>query len=412
MKTIVIVGAGPAGSSAAFFLGKAGVPHILLDKAKFPRSKTCGDGLAPRACLMLERMRPDFVKNLTKNEAVRSVWGGRLISPSGYRAELFLKKPATGVVPNALSIPRREFDFLLTEQLDPKFTDFRQGIEIRRIEREGTGFQLFLNENGQETSLRADILIGCDGDRSIVKKTFAPARLDPDHYVAGIRTYFRGVQGLHEHHFFEFFFLKELLPGYLWIFPLPDGSCNVGLGMLTADVSRTRANLREILQHTLAENPLLKTRFATAEQIGKIEGWGLPLGSKIGRLSGDGFLLTGDAASLIDPLTGEGVGNALYSGWLAAEAAANAVAEGRSDAQFFRKKYDRRVFKTIRPELRFSQFWSWMFQYPRLTDHIFRKIGSDAVVQNFINTLYDSAAFRRVQFNPFFYLRFLFSLIF
>lgn len=412
MKTIVIVGAGPAGSSAAYFLGKAGVPHILIDKAKFPRSKTCGDGLAPRACLMLERMRPDFVKNLIENGAVRSVWGGRLVSPSGHRAELFLKKPAAGVQPNALSIPRRDFDFLLTEQLDPKFTDFRQGIEIRRIEREGAGFHLFLNENGQETSLRADILIGCDGDRSIVKKTFAPARLDPDHYVAGIRTYFRGVCGLHEHHFFEFFFLKELLPGYLWIFPLPDGSCNVGLGMLTADVSRTRSNLREILQKTLAENPLLQTRFAEAEQIGKIEGWGLPLGSKIGRLSGEGFLLTGDAASLIDPLTGEGVGNALYSGWLAAEAAALAVAAGRSDARFFQKKYDRRVFKTIRPELRFSQFWSWMFQYPRLTDHIFRKIGSDPVVQNFINTLYDSAAFRRVRFNPFFYLRFLFSLIF
>lgn len=412
MKTIIIVGAGPAGSSAAYFLGKAGIPHILLDKAKFPRAKTCGDGLAPRACLMLQRMRPDFLKILIDKKSVQPVWGGRLFSPAGHLAELFLKKPAENQLPNALSIPRREFDFLLTEQLDPKFTDFRQGIEIRKIERDGAGFQLFLTENGAETTLRADILIGCDGDRSIVKKTFAPARLDPEHYVAGIRTYFRGVRGLHEHHFFEFFFLKELLPGYLWIFPLPDGSCNVGLGMLTADVSRSRANLREILQKTLAENPLLRERFAAAEPLGKIEGWGLPLGSKIGRLSGDGFLLCGDAASLIDPLTGEGVGNALYSGWLAAEAVEQAVKNGRSDAQFFSKKYDRRVFKTIRPELRFSQFWSWMFQFPKLTDHIFRKIGSDRVVQNFINTLYDAAAFRRVRFNPFFYLRFVFSLIF
>jgi menaquinone-9 beta-reductase len=309
-KTIVIIGAGPAGSSTAHFLGKHKVPHILFDKAVFPRAKVCGDGLAPKASLMLDRINPEIKSHARLNQ----VWGGTVYSPAGHATELYLRRPDKSQQPNAFSIPRKELDHLLLKETNPAYTNLMQGADIQTIVREKSGFTLTYKHEGQTHQMHADILIGCDGDRSIVKKTLAPRRMDPEHYLAGIRMYYSGVRDLHKDQFFEFYFLDELLPGYLWIFPMADGTANVGLGMLSSDVSERKANLREILQTAITTNPMLRDRFSQAQALSKPEGWGLALGSKMGTLSGDGFLLTGDAASLIDPLTGEGVGNA-QAGW-------------------------------------------------------------------------------------------------
>jgi geranylgeranyl reductase family protein len=410
-KKVVIVGSGPAGCSAAHFLGQQKIPHLLIDKALFPRPKVCGDGLAPRACLMLERIQPGFLGNLPGGTPFNRVWGGAIFAPAGHKVEIYLKKPLPGALPNALSIPRRELDAYLQSRLDPQFTTLRTGVEVAQIRRVGSGFELELRQQGgQSEKIHADILIGCDGDRSIVKKALAPRRMDPEHYVAGIRSYYTGVRGLHPDNFFELYFLDALLPGYLWVFPLPDGSANVGLGMASSDVSARKANLKQILDDALRRHPLLRERFADAVPTQKLEGWGLPLGSKMGTLSGEGFLLTGDAAALIDPLTGEGVGNALYSGWLAAEAAAKAVTEGRSDAAFFRRHYDQRVRRCISPELRFSQWMGHLFRYPRLIDRFFHRIGTRPVIQRSINLMYDAEAFRRQRYNPLFYLRLFWAL--
>jgi flavin-dependent dehydrogenase len=114
---------------------------------------------------------------------------------------------------------------------------------------------------------------------------------------------------MHSENYIELHFLKDFLPGYLWIFPLPNGLCNVGAGILSSHASRNHINLRDRLMRAIRNHPDLSSRFTNAEMIGKVEGWGLPLGSKRRRLSGDNFLLTGDAASLIDPFTGEGISN-------------------------------------------------------------------------------------------------------
>ena len=406
-KKIVIIGAGPAGSSTAHYLGRHQIAHTLLDKAVFPRPKVCGDGIAPRGSLMLDRINPTIRQ---KHGKLKPIYGGRVFAPNGQCTNLYLKKPDEQEA-NAFSIPRVELDHLLTQQIDTRYTDFQQGVEIKQIRRHDQGFVIDYQKDGQALTLEADILIGCDGDRSIVKKTFAPQRMDPDHYVAGIRTYYSGVKGMHKDQFFEFYFLKELLPGYLWIFPLGNGSVNVGLGMLSSDVSARKANLREILQTTLAEHPVLAERFADARQEGKLEGWGLPLGSKMGTLSGDGFLLTGDAASLIDPLTGEGVGNALFSGWLAADAVAKAVEEGRTDAAFFAKHYDKRLRRCIGRELRGLDWLSRLFSSPRLLNYILSQINSRAFLQDTINSLYDPALIRKKVRNPLFFPKLLWNLV-
>src|SRR5690606_35543296 len=149
--------------------------------------------------------------------------------------------------------------------------------------------------------------------------------MDPRHHCAGVRAYYRGVTGLDPQGFIELIFLKDLLPGYLWIFPLPDGRANVGLGLRSDVVRKRRTDLKKLLRTLLAEHPQLRGRFAQATAEGPVQGMGLPLASKRQALSGDGFMLVGDAAHLIDPFTGEGISHAMISGVHAANRAAEAL---------------------------------------------------------------------------------------
>jgi menaquinone-9 beta-reductase len=406
--TIAIIGAGPAGSSTAHFLGKLGIKHVLFDKATFPRSKVCGDGLAPKSALMLDRINPEILQHAS----LRPIWGGHVYAPSGARTTLYLKQPDQSQA-NAYSITRKHLDQLLLEQRNQDYTTLLQGTEIEKIERKSQGFKVHYTENGQKLTIEVDLLIGADGDRSIVKKTLAPHKLQPDHYVAGIRMYYRGITDLSQQGMFEFYFLKSLLPGYLWIFPMPDTDmANVGLGMLSSDVSANKANLRAMLQEAITTLPQLASRFQHAEAVSKPEGWGLPLGSYRPTISGDGFLLTGDAASLIDPLTGEGVGNALYSGWLAAEAAQQAITHKRTDASFLAEHYDKRIQRTLGPDLKKMYWLSRIFSSPRLLNYILNKLATKPFLQDALNNLYEPGAIKKHLRNPLFFPKLVWNLLF
>lgn len=194
-------------------------------------------------------------------------------------------------------------------------------------------------QEGITGQLQADLVIGAEGDRSLTARQLGGLRKEPDHYCAGIRTYYEGVSGFHEKNFIELHFLKDTLPGYLWIFPLPNGGANVGIGMLSSAIARRRTDLKGLLEKSL-QQPSLRERFSHARRTDPMRGWGLPLGSKKRKLSGDGFLLTGDAGSLIDPFTGEGIGNAMISGRIAAETAVSAIQSDRFDGGFL-ERYDR-----------------------------------------------------------------------
>ncbi len=141
--------------------------------------------------------------------------------------------------------------------------------------------------------------------------------------------------------FIELHFLPELLPGYFWIFPMPNGRANVGAGMLSSVVAKRKVDLKKEMEKIINEHPVISKRFVHAKPEGKAQGWGLPLGRKVGSISGDNLLLCGDAASLIDPFTGEGIGNAVLSGRYAAEKALNAIATNDYSVKNLRKFFKR-----------------------------------------------------------------------
>jgi flavin-dependent dehydrogenase len=194
------------------------------------------------------------------------------------------------------------------------------------------------------------MLLGADGANGIAAKQLAGFQMDPKHHCAAVRAYFEGVADLKPERM-EIHLLKEGLPGYFWIFPVSENSCNVGFGMLSADVSARKLALRNRMLELIEQHPVLKERFVGAKMEGKVQGFGLPLGSRMPQMAGEAFMLLGDAASLIDPATGEGIGNAMWSGQIAAKWAKMAFQQQRWDSDFL-EGYQKEIAAKLGKELR------------------------------------------------------------
>jgi flavin-dependent dehydrogenase len=210
-----------------------------------------------------------------------------------------------------------------------------------------------LTDKSGNFKITTQLVIAADGAQSRFARQIGGIELDNQHFMASVKAYYTGVTGFHKDNFLEFYFLKDFLPGYFWIFPLPNGEANVGIAIVSEDVSKRKLNLKQCLEEVI--NTRFKDRFTDAKINGKVEGFGLPLGSKRRKLSGDNYILTGDAASLIDPLTGEGIANALLSGVVAAEKAAECLAQNDfSETKL--KEYDARIYRMRGQEFKVS-YW-------------------------------------------------------
>lgn len=405
---IVIIGSGPAGCAASLFLSKAGISHIILDKAIFPRDKVCGDGLSPKVTHVLKKYDASLIqKMMDLPEDFAAGWGGSVFAPNNQRLDIPVKMK--GSLPPGFVSRRMEFDHFLVKQLNPNFAQLIENADVKEIKRNENGVEIHFLQNGENKILHAKTVIGADGDRSIVRKSFTDWKNDDKHYGAGVRAYYKGVKGLHPQNFIEFYFLDEVLPGYFWVFPLPgnEGRANVGAVMLSESAKKRKINIKELMLNALKTNPVLKERFADAELDGKIMGWGLPMGSKIGTICGDNFMLVGDAATLIDPISGEGIGNALYSGMLAAEAAANAIKHNDFSAKFYQKHYHECVIRCLGKDLKLSYFFQRLCAYPKIINFLIKRAEKNTVFMETISCVFDDMEMRERLFNPLFYVRLL-----
>jgi flavin-dependent dehydrogenase len=171
-------------------------------------------------------------------------------------------------------------------------------------------------------------VVGADGFDSIVARRLGIYRHDPRWYVA-TRGYYRGLDVAPRT--VEVHFVSETLPGFLWVFPTGDGIANVGLGLVHRDIKRRGLRLRDVHETVLAL-PRFRDRFRRAERIGEVHGWNLPTPDFSRTLAGDGFMLAGDAAGLVDPFSGEGIGNAVVSGKLAAQVTQEVLRGGECES--------------------------------------------------------------------------------
>jgi menaquinone-9 beta-reductase len=343
---IIIIGAGPAGTTCALQLRNA--PHlrvILLDKATFPRQKVCGDAIGGHSMKMLLKVCPELMDSFR-------------LFPSKTRTrqtQIFVNQQKPFVIKwvnEAYCCTRMDFDNFLVEGVKKfaKNVKIVEGFSVHHIEQNTEGITVFNKDSTQ--SYTAKIIIGADGAHSVIAKQLTDTHLELHHHSAAVRAYFEGVKDM-RNDTTEVYVSKAFTPGYLWVFPVSDTVTNVGFGMLSEEISKREVNLRKALFEFIEQMPVLKTKFSAATQIGKIEGFGLPMGSRRVTMSGNGFLLTGDAASLIDPSSGDGIGNAIVSGIYAGEKAVEAFEKNDFSASFL-KSYDDRVWAFLGKELRES----------------------------------------------------------
>ncbi|UYZ65013.1 NAD(P)/FAD-dependent oxidoreductase [Hymenobacter weizhouensis] len=408
MIDICILGAGPGGATAALHLAGAGHRCLLLDRATFPRDKVCGDALSGKVINELRRIGAELPERLAAEPIQLPSWGIDFYAPNGRRLAVPFKphyNPAQDRAAGHIS-KRVHFDnFLIEEVRRRPEIDFRENTDVARHEPLPDGRWRLLAADGSEIAT-ARLLLVANGAQSSFARQIGGHELEAAHHCAGLRAYYRGVQGLHPHNFIELHFIRDFLPGYLWVFPLPNGEANVGVGMLTEAVSKKKVKLRERLDDMLRTHPALKERFAGAERLGPVRGFGLPLGSKRRPLSGPGYLLLGDAGSLIDPFSGEGISHAMVSGRHAADWAGRALAAQDFSPTFLRG-YDAAVYNRLWQELRLSRAMQRLLNYPWLFNFIANRAANNPTLAETISNMFLDLDLRERLRQPGFYVKLL-----
>ncbi|RFS23329.1 geranylgeranyl reductase family protein [Chitinophaga silvatica] len=406
---VCIIGAGPGGATAALQLANSGIECILVDKATFPRDKVCGDGLSGKVLTLLERIDPEIGKRLQAALFKADSWGVKFVAPNriGMDIPYKLGYQTDKSNPRGFVCKRIDFDnFLVEEVKRRKEITLLEGVNIDKYMLEKDGYHISDKEN--KIKIKADILIVANGAHSSFTKDVAGIKMEPQHYVAGIRAYYKGITDLHPDNFIELHFLKNMLPGYIWIFPLPNGEANVGVGMLSNNARNKKVNLKQLMLDTIANDPVMKERFKDATLAGSIDGYGLPLGSKKRKLHGNRFMLVGDAAFLIDPFTGEGIGNALYSARIAAQQAIAAI-EANDFSDTFFEKYDNEVYRILGPELQMSTKLQKLIKYPWLFNTLMKMGSRNQQLKELMSCMFHEVDLRKKLSQPMFYFKLLFN---
>jgi len=345
---ITIIGAGPSGATAAISLANKGIPVLLIDRHQFPRPKICGDGLSGKVVTNLNRLDSAYVDDLRNAGIATASLAARFSSPNRKMMELSFQTddPTT---PPGFICRRADFDhFLLNKALAFKDTTFLGGVQVNGMDRKEDCIRIFGSGGTLEIESRL-VLFAAGADRRLIRK-LDPSFPDPTEEGIGVRAYYDRVTGSDYQHAIEIHFLKELLPWYFWIFPFDDGSANVGLALPESIAKRKSMSLKELMFHLIRSYPDLKERFPAEITAVKTEAARLAYFNGPCPVAGDRYLLLGDAARLIDPFTGEGIGNAMVSGRYAAEIASACIAKGDFSGNIT-QEYQSLIDSRLGPEL-------------------------------------------------------------
>jgi len=324
---VVVVGAGPAGATAAKFLAEKGEKVLLIDKSSFPRDKPCGGGLSVRTLKRFNYISKDLIASYS--------FGGSIHSSSlKYQVQLHKDEPI------AAFVLRKDFDDGLLQLAIDRGTTFMEGKIATDVNILPEKVKIKLNKGDY---VESQLVIGADGIWSTIAKKSGLSH--HDHHTG--RCLFQEIpltSSLLDDYFTEkrifHFHLRFMgIIGYGWVFPKKD-SVNIGIGEIkpSASLPTNRLNLKEFYENyirLLKESKIIPPTI----HIGKIQGGILPL-NPLKKTFADRVVLCGDAAGLMNPLTGDGIDYAMSSGKIAAEVCREALEAGDTSALFL-SKYQR-----------------------------------------------------------------------
>jgi menaquinone-9 beta-reductase len=336
---VVVVGAGPAGAAAAIALTEAGRRVVLVDKATFPRDKICGDGLTTGALRLLERLgvRSDGIASWTPVSDVH------VASPSGHTATFPLPR---GRGTFAAVARRAELDAAVVDRAREVGVTVVEGAEVTAAD-DGPDEVVVTFADG--STCRAPWVVAADGMWSPLRKllgTATPGYLGEWH---AFRQYFRSTGPATRD--LWVWFEPDLVPGYVWSFPLPDGGANVGFGIQRGAKVTTR-EMKALWPELLARPHIAAVLGPEAVPEGRHQAWPIPARVDRMTLAAGRVLWVGDAAAATDPMTGEGIGQALQTGLLAAEAIVGA-GPGAEPGEV-RRRYEAAVGAELVPDHKMS----------------------------------------------------------
>jgi menaquinone-9 beta-reductase len=328
---VIVVGAGPAGSSVACHLAAAGVDVLVLEKALFPREKVCGDGLTPRGVKALTAMGVPMAERdgWLRNRGLRIIGGGGRIELDWPELSEY---PGYGLVRT-----RRDLDETLARHAQKAGARLLEGVAVTGpvLDDAGriTGVTARPAGAGAERKLAARVVVAADGNSSRLAVAMGLRRRADRPIGVAVRAYYTSPR--HDDDYLEAWLDlwdgHRLLPGYGWVFGMGDGTSNVGLGLLNTSAAFGDTDYRALLRRWLAAMPA-EWGLAEENRTGPVRGAALPMGFNRTPHYARGLLLAGDAAGLVNPFNGEGIGYALESGEIAARVITQALARPTAGA--------------------------------------------------------------------------------
>jgi geranylgeranyl reductase family protein len=319
---VIVVGAGPSGATAAFYLAKAGLDVLLLEKTRFPREKVCGDGLTPRAVKELIGMGVDIdAPGWIRNKGLRVVGGGM---------RLELDWPDLHSYPDfGLVRTRMDFDQILAEHAQRNGVTLIQEVNVTGPvidERSGHIVGVTARKDGEDVTYGARLVVAADGNSSRLSLAMGLHKREDRPMGVAVRTYYTSPR--HDDDYLETWLElwdgDRLLPGYGWIFPVGDGTSNVGLGLLNTSAAFKNIDYRDLLKRWVKGMPA-DWGYAEENMVGQIRGAALPMAFNRQPHYTRGLVLVGDAGGSINPFNGEGIAYAMETGRTAADVIVQAL---------------------------------------------------------------------------------------
>ena len=311
---VVVVGGGPGGAAAAYWLARRGHSVVVAEKKAYPRDKTCGDGLTPRAVRELIEMGFDFdVPEVHKIVGLRSYAGELVIELPWPKHSIF---PDWGAV-----IRRSDLDIQVAQLAEKQGAEVRQRTEAIPIVDNGELSGVELRHNGSDSEvLNPKVVVIADGSLSRFGRKLGTYRRRDYPFGQAIRGYFassNSTDGFLESQLDIRDRNERSLPGYGWIFPLGDGAINVGVGVISTFKGWKEVNTGQVLDAYVAGLPGY-WEVNEDSQLSKPVGGMLPMAFSVGPKSGRNWLAVGDAAGAVNPFNGEGIDYAYETARMAA----------------------------------------------------------------------------------------------
>lgn len=339
---VVVAGGGPAGSSTAFHMARRDVRVLVLDKASFPRDKICGDGIAPRAVRTLYKMglQERLDGQFNKFHGFRFAGAGKSLVEN--------KIPPTPRFPDhGYIIKRVDLDKILLDHARASGAEVWEGCKVTGpLVNGGCVVGVKAVRDGKEIEVAAKAVVGADGPHSTLGKAMGLLVNDPVYLGISIRQYFEGVENIGD--YLEVYPEREVSPGSGWVFPVTtDGVANVGVGAMLYHIQRDNINLHRFFETLITKTTFVAPKMRNARPISPLRGALLRVGLGGSKIECPGMILVGDAASMTNPVSGEGITYALETGEMAAEHILESRMDGRGfhidpAADSFRRKLEER----------------------------------------------------------------------